>query len=77
MKNKLDKKFKFELGDKTTDVWAGDLVCDCEYLGELGQGRMLFYDVTNECFRRVFIQFSNGNFILNGWDCASKPSELL
>jgi len=74
MKKKL---FDFRLGDKTKDVWAGDIVTECEYLGELGQGRMLFYDTRFKCFRRVFIEMCDGEPILNGWDAASKPSKLL
>jgi hypothetical protein len=71
------KNFKFKIGDKTTDIWAGGLVSTCEYLGELGQGRMLFYDVTFKCFRRVFIEVNDGEPMLNGWDAASRPSKLL
>lgn len=71
------KNFKFKLGDKTKDVWAGDIVSTCEYIADLGQGRMLFYDTDNKCFRRVFIQMEDGEPCLNGWDCASKPSQLL
>lgn len=74
----MKKKFKFKLGDKTTDVWAGDIVTECEYLGDLGQGRMLFYDTRFKCFRRVFIVVDeDGKPYMNGWDCAKKPSELL
>lgn len=71
------KKFTFEIGEKTQDVWAGDLVIDCEYLGDLGQGRMLFYDTTFKCFRRVFIDVLDGEPYMNGWDSASRPSKLL
>jgi len=71
------KDFKFKLGDKTRDVWAGDLVSTCEYLGDLGQGRMLFYDVTFKCFRRVFIFVQDGIPHMNGWDCSDQPSKLL
>lgn len=74
----MAKKFKFEIGEKTTDVWAGDIVTTCEYLGELGQGRMLFWDVQHKCFRRVFIAVGDdGKPYMNGWDCASRPSKLL
>ena len=71
------KKFNFTIGEKTKDVWAGDIVTTCEYLGNLGQGRMLFYDTTFKCFRRVFVEVVNGDPYLNGWDCANKPSELI
>lgn len=73
------KKFKFEVGEKTRDVWSGDLVSDCVFLATIGQGRMLFYDETFKCFRRVFIEVDpgSGEPYMNGWDCASKPSKLL
>jgi hypothetical protein len=71
------KNFEFKVGDKTKDVWAGDFVATCEYLCNLGQGRMLFYDVECKCFRRVFVEVVDGNPCLNGWDCASTPSKLL
>lgn len=71
------KKFKFKLGNKTKDIWAGDLVTECEYLGELGQDRMLFYDTKFKCFRRVFIEMTHGEPVLSGWDCADRPSKLL
>jgi hypothetical protein len=74
----MKKNFKFKLGDKTKDVWAGDIVTNCEYLGDLGQGRMLFYDTWFKCFRRVFIFVDeNGEPYMNGWNCYSKPSKLL
>lgn len=74
----MRKNFKFKLGDKTEDVWAGDIVTKCEYLADLGQGRMLFYDTRFKCFRRVFIVVDkDGEPYLNGWDCAGKPSDLL
>jgi hypothetical protein len=73
----MAKKFKFEIGEKTQSVWCGDIVTTCEYLGDLGQGRMLFWDVTFRCFRRVFIEMDGKTPILNGWDCASRPSKLL
>jgi hypothetical protein len=72
------KNFNFKLGDKTRDVWAGDIVTTCEYLGSLGQGRLLFYDTTCKCFRRVYIAVSNlGEPYLNGWDSVDEPSKLL
>lgn len=73
----MKNKYNFKLGDKTNRVWHGDLVTECEYICNLGQGRMLFYDTKSKCFRRVFIEETNGVFILNGWDCANTPSELL
>jgi hypothetical protein len=74
----MAKKFKFNIGDITRDVWAGDIVSTCEYLGELGQGRMLFWDVTAKCFRRVFIAVhDDGTPYMNGWDCDTRPSKLL
>lgn len=73
----MKKNFKFKLGDKTQEVWAGDIVTTCEYLADIGQGRMLFYDTKFKCFRRAFIEVVDGEPCLNGWDCANKPSELL
>jgi len=72
----MKKNFNFKLGDKTTDVWAGDIVTECEYLADLGQGRMLFYDIKFKCFRRVFRE-PHGKAILNGWDVADRPSKFL
>lgn len=72
------KTFKFKLGDKINDVWAGDLVTECEFVAEMGQGRMLFYDTKFKCFRRVYITVDkDGKPYMNGWDCGSKPSDLL
>ena len=76
MNNK--NKFKFKIGDKTKDIWAGDLVSECEYLGNLKKGRMLFYDVTFKCFRSTFIEIDeDGKPYLDGWKCADRPSKLL
>jgi hypothetical protein len=71
------KDFKFKLGEKTRDVWAGDLVHECEYIADMGQGRMLFYDIKNKCFRRVFLEMSHGKVCMNGWDCSDSPSKLM
>jgi len=68
---------KFQLGDVTKDIWAGDLVSTCEFVADIGEGRMIFYDTTFECFRRVFWENKQGNWCLNGWKCASTISELL
>jgi len=67
---------KFKLGDKTKKVWAGDIVTECEFICDLDRGNMLFYDTKFKCFSRVF-QEPYGKQILNGWDCADKPSELI
>lgn len=67
-----------KLGDKTNGVWAGELVIECEFICDLEDGKMLFYDNNNKCFRLVFYQHqSNDDFILNGWKCANTISELL
>lgn len=73
------KKFKFEVGEITEDVWSGDIVSKCEFLANLGQGQMLFYDTTAKCFRKVFIAVDedSGEPYMDGWNCASKPSKLL
>jgi hypothetical protein len=75
MKN---KKFKFKLGDKTRSVIAGDIVTECEFITDLKEGQMLFYDVHFKCFRKVFIAVDGGGDIyLNGFDYASRPSKLI
>ena len=74
---KHKKKFEFKLGDKTKDVWIGDFVTTCEFITNIGQGRMLFYDTKFKCFRRVFIEMYHGEPVLNGWEASHKPSELL
>jgi hypothetical protein len=68
---------QFKLGEVTDKIYCGDLASQCEYLADLGEGRMLFYDITSKCFRRVFPQWENNKYILNGWACAPKPSQLL
>ena len=73
----MKKKFKFKLGDKTKDIWSGDLVSECEFIADLGEGRMLFYDIKDQSFRRVFIEFDGKRPYMNGWKCAKKPSELI
>ena len=68
----------FRLGDKTTEIWCGDIVSHCEFICNLGEGRMLFYDITFKCFRRVFPEFrENNEIILNGWNCSHRPSLLI
>lgn len=75
MKN---KKFKFTVGEKTTNIWCGDVVTECEFLADLESGQMLFYDVKSKCFRKVFIDVSpEGEPYMNGWNCESKPSKLI
>lgn len=70
-------KFKFEIGDRTTDVWHGDLITECVFLANLPFGQMLFYDIQSKVFRRVFIDVDdNGNPYMDGWTCAECPSEL-
>ena len=65
------------IGDKTREVWIGDTITECEFLGQLPDNRMLFFDTKFRCFRAVFFQVEEGNVILNGMEAASKPSELL
>lgn len=73
------KKFHFEVGEITEDVWAGDFVSKCEFLADLGQGQMLFYDTTFKCFRKVFIAVDDEDNepYMNGWACAGRPSKLV
>ena len=73
----MKNKFKFELGEKPKDIWSGDLVSECEFLADIGEGRMLFYDTTFKCFRKVFIAFDAKRPYMNGWNCAARPSKLL
>ena len=69
---------EFTIGQKTKDVWSGDLVRECEFITYLDKGRgMLFYDLSSRCFRYVFWQYHMGKFIMNGWRCAKTVSELL
>ena len=70
---------RFKLGDKTKNIWSGDLVSECEFICYLEDGhKMLFYDVTYKCFRRVFSELSDsGEYIMNGWNCSDRMSELL
>ena len=76
---KSKKKFKFEVGESTEDIWCGDIVTKCEFLANVGNGQMLFYDVMDKSFRKVFIEVDdhNGKPYMNGWNCASRPSKLL
>lgn len=66
-----------KIGDKTKEIWSGDIVTECEFLGHIDGGKMLFYDVDFKCFRAVYFEIYEGNTILNGWTCAKKPSELI
>lgn len=66
-----------KIGDKTKEIWSGDIVTECEFLGHIDGGRMLFYDTTLKCFRSVFFEIDEGSMVLNGWKAASKPSELI
>ncbi len=69
---------KFKLGEKTRDVWCGDIVEECEFVCDYSQGRMIFYDIKSKCFRLAFYEECGyGKLILNGWKCASSISELL
>lgn len=71
------RKFKFKVGEVTEDIWSGDIVSKCEFLADLGEGHMLFYDTTFKCFRKTFIAVDDGEPYLNGWNCDSKPSKLV
>jgi len=70
---------EFKKGQVTKEVWSGELISECEYLDDLGQGRMLFYDRTSKCFRCVYWEYVElaGKFGLNGWTCAKSPSEFV
>lgn len=74
-----DDTFMFKLGDKTRNIWCGDLISECEFITNLGQGRMLFYDIDYKCFRLVFLEsYDGGNTVrLNGWKAASSITEIL
>lgn len=69
---------KYSIGDKEDRVWAGDLVTICEFITYCKHGTMIFYDLKNQCFRRVFYDTDyKGNEILNGWECSKTISDLL
>jgi hypothetical protein len=66
---------QFKSGEKTKKIWCGDLVCNCEFIKDLEEGRMLFYDIDNDCFRLVYPEWDNREktYLLNGWKCSKKP----
>lgn len=67
-----------KIGDKTKEVWIPEgVITECEYLGDLGNGRLLFYDTIHKCFRAGFLDLMEGNVILNGWETGEKPSDLI
>lgn len=66
----------FKLGDVIENVWCGEIFTVCEFICYMEYGNMLVYDVNHKCFRKVYIQYNEG-FILNGWQCANTPRELL
>ena len=69
---------KYKLGHRTNRIWAGDIVSECEFVTDISEGRMIFYDIKFKCFRIVFYELNNENdFILNGWKCANTISELI
>ena len=69
------KNFKF--GEKTTNIYSGDIVSTCEFVADLGKGRLLFWDVTFKCFRRTKVRRGDGELYLDGWDCESRPSKFV
>jgi len=66
-----------KLGDKTKQVYSGEILTECEYICDLGRGRMLFYDTFFKCFRSVFLRYYEGKIIMDGWECAPTPSQLI
>ncbi len=71
------KPKRFKLGERTDEVWAGDLVTDCEFIADVGQGRMVFYDRGYRCFRLAFWETDGEGWVrLNGWACNPSLSGL-
>ena len=71
-------KFKFEIGERTTDIWCGDDVTECEFIMSLPYGQMIFYDIKHKLFRRVYIAVDHeGVPYMDGWTCSECPSKLL
>lgn len=74
----MKKKFKFKIGETTTNIWCGDFVTTCEFITDLDNGQMLFYDIKSRCFRKVYIEVDDdGEPYMNGWNCANRPSKLI
>jgi hypothetical protein len=73
-------KNRFKLGDKSDVVWAGELVHECEFITYLPKGQMIWYDLQDQCFRKVYCELVDIKSLkasLNGWECANSISELL
>lgn len=71
------KTSHFLFGEQTKDIWAGELITTCEFIRDLKDGKMLFYDVDFMCFREVFVEMSNDGLRLNGWKAVRSPSQLI
>lgn len=72
---KTKKRFKF--GDKTKEVYCGDIVAECEFI-TYHHGALIFYDTTFKCFRRVFwLMDVDRNYYMNGWTCAATIGGLI
>lgn len=65
-------------GEKRTDIWSGDLISENEFVCNISQGRILFWDTTCEVFRVCFWERdSDGKMILNGWNCFNSISDVI
>lgn len=67
----------FQPGDITDKVWSGDLVTKCEFITDLTEGRMLFFDRDKKCFRLCYWEFRGNSFSLNGWKSYPTSAELI
>lgn len=67
----------FKLGDKSDQIWCGDLCCECEFVSKLDHGKMLWHDTDFLYFRLVFWDNVDGKLIMNKWESSRKISDLL
>mgnify|MGYP001016956494 CR=1 FL=1 len=68
---------KFEFGDSTTKIWAGEFVHTCEFISHYHNGTMIFYDIDSKVFRLVYWEYKDTEFTLNGWKCYNSLQDLL
>ena len=67
----------YKFGERTKDIWSGDIVTICEFIMTLPNQRLLFYDIDCKIFRSCFWQVIQGGFVLNGWDCTGTIKDLI
>lgn len=71
----MRKKFKY--GDISKDIWCGDIVTTCQFIGNLKDGKMLWRDLESNCFRLVHWEDYAGKIYMNGWKCEEKLENLI